>query len=149
MGAGRKGEGVLKAHRVAWTLTHGEIPEGQSVCHSCDNPPCCNPDHLFLGTPADNAADMVRKGRTASGDRNGSRTHPARVPRGDRHHSRTHPEALPRGEKHPNAKITREQVAQIRAALGAGVFQEEIASRFGISQTMVSKIKRGLSWRDA
>ena len=51
------------AHRMAWVFTHGSIPDGQFVLHKCDNRKCCNPDHLFLGTPQDNMVDMVRKGR--------------------------------------------------------------------------------------
>lgn len=50
-------------HRLAWTLEHGPVPEGQRVLHTCDNPPCCNPDHLFAGSQADNIADMKAKGR--------------------------------------------------------------------------------------
>lgn len=55
---------VRVAHRVAWELTYGPIPPGVQVCHSCDNPPCCNPAHLFLGDNQENVADREAKGRT-------------------------------------------------------------------------------------
>jgi hypothetical protein len=58
---------VGKAHRVAWMMTHGEIPEGIRVLHHCDTPACCNPDHLFLGTDEDNRLDMIAKGRQRHG----------------------------------------------------------------------------------
>lgn len=53
----------IQAHRAMWIVTHGLIPDGLCVCHHCDNPPCCNPGHLFVGTAGDNAADRQRKGR--------------------------------------------------------------------------------------
>jgi len=58
-----EGAGTLATHRVSWELTNGRVPDGLFVLHRCDNPPCCNPAHLFLGTSRDNTQDMIAKGR--------------------------------------------------------------------------------------
>jgi hypothetical protein len=59
-------QGNVRAHRVAWFLTYGPIPKGLAVCHHCDNPPCCNPGHLYLTTQSQNIKDRARKGRTSN-----------------------------------------------------------------------------------
>lgn len=109
------------AHRASWIVAKGEIPAGLCVLHKCDNPACVNPDHLFLGTKADNMADMIAKGRAIH---NG----PAK-PR--------------RGEECSHAKVTAKDVIAIRAASGP---QHNIARAYGISPQQVSRIKRGVRW---
>jgi hypothetical protein len=112
---------LFYAHRVSYAVAFGAIPSGMLVCHKCDNTRCVNPKHLFLGTPADNSADMVRKGRARPG--------------------------VTRGERHWKSRLTAGQVAEIRAEYaGGGVRQVDLASRYGIAQAYVSEIIRGEAW---
>ena len=121
--------GSRYAHRAAWTLTNGDIPEGKFVCHKCDNPACCNPSHLFLGTPADNSRDMANKHRSALGEKNGMHNNPTGTNRGTRNHA---------------AKLDDKLAMQVFKAKGT---QREIGKRFGISQAQVGQIKRKVNWR--
>jgi hypothetical protein len=89
---------------------------------------------------------MVKKGREASGDRNGSRVHPERLVRGEQNWSRLHPERRPRGERHARAKLTESHVLAIRA-LGGTMSGEAIGRQFGISGTQVRNILSGTQWR--
>jgi hypothetical protein len=107
------------SNRLAWTLAIGPIPDGLCVCHLCDNPSCCNPRHLFVGTHAQNMLDMKSKGRR---------------------------KAINAGEKNGRAKLTANQADEIRKALAGGLTQMKVAAQFGVSQTLVSLIKRGQLW---
>lgn len=100
--------------------------------HTCDNPPCCNPAHLFAGTHQDNMEDMRRKGRIA---------------RGDRHGSRTHPESVRRGEDNGYARLTSAQVIEMRALAATGGFTyPELAQRFHVPWGTVHSAVTGRSW---
>lgn len=97
------------AHRMAWEVAVGPVPEGMFVCHRCDNPPCCNPAHLFLGTAADNNRDMVTKRR----------------------------DRRPIGDAHPNARLTTAAVEELRMLRVGGWSLAALAAQFRISQTSV------------
>ena len=123
--------GKLETHRLAFFLTHGRWPK-PCCCHRCDNPPCCNPAHLFEGTHADNTRDMIAKGRGF-------------IPKRER----TRP---PRGAPRPRrsgAKLNEQQVRDVRAnhAL-CRVSLAELGRRFGVSPGAISFIVKGISWRD-
>jgi hypothetical protein len=121
--------GEQLAHRAAWKDTYGEIPNGFCVLHSCDNPACVNPKHLFLGTRDDNMADRNAKGRQA---------------RGKRHGSVTKPETCPRGETHCRAKLTTLDVNMIRLFYArGGISQRALAEDFDVTHSTVGAIVRG------
>ena len=138
------------AHRVAYTLKVGNVPPGVSVLHSCDNPPCVRPEHLFLGTQLDNVTDMHKKGRgnKASGDRNASRLYPGIHHWGPNHTLRLHPERQARGERVGNAKLKESQVIEIRRRWKAGeASQHALAREYGVTLSTIHWIVIGRTWR--
>jgi len=111
---GKKG-----AHRFSYELFKGEIGKGLFVCHSCDNPGCVNPDHLFLGTPKDNMHDMIKKGR----DRKA------------------------KGETSGTSKLKENEVLEIRRLSFEGKSYKELSEKFKISRVTIGQIIRGERWK--
>lgn len=119
----RPGIGATTAHRVSWQLAHGPVPPGMHVLHRCDNPPCSNPAHLFLGTHADNMRDMGVKGRRKGRGGIG-------------------------GEANPGAKLSEAAVAAIRAEHATGQFkQRDLAAKYKVSQSTIWMAVHGLTWK--
>lgn len=112
----------LQAHRVSWRIAHGEWPDDALFCcHTCDNPPCVNPRHLFLGTTRDNALDMMRKGRGRYETKRGSDNH--------------------------LAKLTESQVRVIREDYRAGARQVDLAKQYGVTRQTIYGIVHRRTWR--
>ena len=116
-----------RVHRLVYADRHGPIPSGMMVCHKCDIPSCINPDHLFLGSAADNNLDKGKKGRAIPGPRDNSRT------------------------KNPNCKLSEIQVQEIRQRHSFGArtglnSTASLAREFGVNRTQIQKITRGQQW---
>ncbi|HMN15178.1 MAG TPA: HNH endonuclease [Bellilinea sp.] len=110
----------IQAHRMAWLLTNGDIPEGMFLCHTCDNGLCVNPNHLYVGTPKENTADMINRNR----------------------------KAVLVGEFSSRAKLTVSQVRQIRKMYSAGKkSQNAIAEVFGVSRSTIEAIILRRNWK--
>lgn len=136
------------AHRVAWLLTYGDIPDGKLVLHHCDTPCCVRPDHLFLGSMADNVADMIQKGRARRGNISQYPPTAEQRARGARHGARTHPERVRRGESATDVRLTAEQVVAIRQRYAVGELnQKQLAHVYGVSHSNINQIITRRTWR--
>ncbi len=140
------GERTRQAHDVAWELANRrKLPKGKVVRHSCDNPPCCNPQHLLKGTPLDNVRDAIERGRNHIPYVH-SFVPLHRRPRGKRNGMHTHPESRLRGERSGNCKLTRVNVRRMRRLRQKKHTYASIACKFGISISQVFRITQGESW---
>lgn len=107
-----------RAHRFAWELTNGPIPDGLFILHSCDNPPCCNPAHLSSGTQEENLRQMAARGRGGQS----------------------------KGERSGRAKLTWESVRAIRAAYDGSVTTSALARQYGVSHETMRVMLLGRTW---
>ena len=115
----RLGTETWAAHRIAYYLAHGDIPQNLCVCHRCDNTLCVNPEHLFLGTDSDNNLDKVQKGRQIS----------------------------LKGLRHYRTHLNEADIRTIFQLRASGFKQKQISERFGISKENVSTILQRRTWR--
>jgi hypothetical protein len=130
--AAKKHRTLVVTH-LLWEVWHARpFPLDRITCHYCDEPSCCNVNHLWLGTLAQNRADCVAKGRQAKGIRHGSVTHP---------------EVITRGETHYLAKLTTQDVLDIRALHADGVSAYQLSFRYPVSYNTVKLIVRRKIWR--
>lgn len=111
---------VIAAHRLSYVIATGEDIAGHYVCHHCDNPPCCNPKHLFKGDAVANNRDKAAKGRVVS---------PSRP-----------------GEANPRSKLSAAEVTTIRSRIAAGDTNTAIAQDYGVTHSNISRIRLGKSW---
>jgi len=107
----------LYTHRLSYELHKGAIPAGMFICHTCDNPPCMNPAHLFVGTPADNMTDMREKGRHSRGVTNG------------------------------RSKLSEDDVRAIRRLAKAGESRLLLSERFGVTQSGIYGVVMRINWK--
>lgn len=122
-GGRRASARTVRAHRFAWELAHGPIPQGLGVLHRCDNPKCVNPEHLFLGTQADNSHDMIAKGRESA-------------------------PPLLSGTVHPSSKLTDAKVKSIRDLYAAGgTSLRKLAAQFRVSDRLIFNIVKRRTWK--
>ena len=127
------GENYVRAHRYAYELANGEIPNGMHICHRCDNPGCVNSRHLFLGTNAGDMADRNKKGRQAQGERSGARLHPEKMPRP--------------GVRNGQAKLDDLKVREIRGMYATGgITQVKLAKFFGVHVSTICDVVNRKIW---
>jgi hypothetical protein len=119
---------LMGTHKIALAIFGAGVPEGLFACHKCDNPACCNPNHLFVGNQQDNMADKVAKGRQA---------------KGDTINWHLYPETVKRGESHHNAKLNKAAVIDIKTSALTGA---ELAIKYNISRSAICAVRKGRMW---
>jgi len=135
------GDRMVMAHRFSCKLFKDLIPEGKIVCHTCDNPRCVNPDHLWLGTQKENIRDAIRKGRLDPKELN--------QPRGDNHWSRKHPERMNQscGDNHYCSKLTEKIVMEAREEYSSGTSIVVLANKYGVTDVAMGNAIHRKTWK--